>query len=279
MEIKNFSNVKLRAFEYNSRQEYEQSNKSSDFWVVLGIPTTIIFLITTLGLGRNILLLNDVTMTLGVGLTMICTLLVIASVIWLISSLYDVDDFMEECKERYKMWKYKKYHPIEASTLSKLNSVVQLKNGEMYRKYQFINAEKSDSKYITLQLPREDMTVWQTIKGRPTNENMCMFKKLSEVEMADILIPIQQYHEDNKYRAELERKEEEIKQQSEINSQVTSEDIKGLPLFKSMKTIADKTAQDVNKYNKEMQSNLKENKNIVKGMKSSKAVEGSTRKY
>jgi len=106
---------------------------------------------------------------------------------------------------------------------------------------------------------------------------MCMFKRLSEMEMLDILMPIQQYYEDKQYRAELEHKEAEIKRQSEINSQVTSEDINNLPLFKSMQKLADKTAKDVDEYNKEMQSNLKENQNIVDGMKSSEVIENKTK--
>src|SRR5699024_3364790 len=134
---------------------------------------------------------------------------------------------------------------------SELNGIVKTQNGELFRKYQFINAEQSGTNHITLQVPKNIVFDTYTVKGKPSVEKMCMFNRLSEMELSDILIPIKQYYEDKEYRAEMERKEAEIKRQSEINSRMTNEDINNLPLFKSMQAIADKTEQDINKYHKE----------------------------
>lgn len=251
----NYKNIE--PFKYNSRQEYEQKNKSGNFWFMLGVITSVLIVCITVFLmyytsSSNIVI--QILTIVAFGLSALCFL---GEVLWLFIDEYSLLDFMEECKKRYDMRKYRNYIPLEYQAWAELNSVIQLKNGEMYRKYQFINAEKSGVHHITLQLPKGDMIECST------NENMCMFKRLSEVEMTDILIPIKQYHEDEQYRIEMERKEAEIKRQSKINSRITNEDINNLPLFKSMQAIADKTEQDINNYHKEMQSNLNDNQDIM----------------
>lgn len=254
---------KLRPFEYNSREAYKRYNTAGEYWVMIALVISIISIISLiifaiLGASKY----NTLAMIGGVIAPFI-GLGVLMLALWLGVSEYSVGDFIDECIVRYKMWKHSNYIPIEAKAMSELNSVVKMKNGELFRKYQFINAEKSGTNYITLQVPKNIIFDTYTVKGTPSSEKMCMFNRLSEMELMDILIPIKQYYEDKQYREEMERKETEIKAQSEANSRITTEDIHNLPLFKSMQSLADKTEEDVKKYHKETQSHLKDNQDIV----------------
>ncbi|OEK59114.1 hypothetical protein [Staphylococcus equorum] len=94
-----------------------------------------------------------------------------------------------------------------------------------------------------------------------------MFNQLSEYEMLDILVPIKQYYEKRERTAEINREEAYTNKQSEINRSITSEDINDLPLFKSLQAVANKTEQDIERYNREMKSNVKENQDIAEKIK------------
>jgi len=256
-------------FKYKSRQAYKRHETAGEFWVMIATIMLIISIVTMMGLAILGLSKSSLFALIGTSISPFIFFAILSCIIWLGVSEYRVGDFIDECIVRYKMRKYPNYIPIEYSAITELNGIVKTQNGELFRKYQFINAEQSGTNHITLQVPKNIVFDTYTVKGKPSVEKMCMFNRLSEMELSDILIPIKQYYEDKEYRAEMERKEAEIKRQSEINSRMTNEDINNLPLFKSMQAIADKTEQDNNKYHKEMQSNLKDNQAIAENMKSS----------
>lgn len=253
----------INPFKYNSKEAYKRDNTDVEFWVIIAFLIVVMCISAIFILVAFILPKNNSLALISVAILTFLFFALFIFVAWLSLESYGVGVFIDECKARYKMWKHSNYIPIEAKAMSELNSVVKMKNGELFRKYQFINAEKSGTNYITLQVPKNIIFDTYTVKGTPSSEKMCMFNRLSEMELMDILIPIKQYYEDKQYREEMERKEREIKAQSEANSRITTEDIHNLPLFKSMQSLADKTEEDVKKYHKETQSHLKDNQDIV----------------
>lgn len=234
-----------------------------EFWVMIIMMVLIITVVPIMSLGFSVLSKNSPFVTISAMTLPFGFFAILVCGIVLGLAGYGVIDFIDECKERYRMRKYPKYIPIEYRVMAELNSVVKMQNGELFRKYQFINAEQSGTNYITLQVPKNILSDTYKVNDTTIAERMCMFNRLNEMELADILIPIKQYYEDKQYREEIERKEAEIKEQSEANSRITTEDINNLPLFKSMQSLVDKTEEDVKKYHEETQFHLKDNKDIV----------------
>lgn len=268
MEVEEKYNYKnIKPFKYKSRQVYRNQETMGEFWVMIATIVLIISIATIMSLTFFVLPKSSLFSLISVIISPIVLFAILSCIIWLGVSEYGMSYFIDECKERYKMRKYPNYIPIEYSAITELNSVVKMQSGELFRKYQFINAEKSGTNYITLQVPKNIIFDTYKVKGTPSAEKMCMFNRLSEMELMDILIPIKQYYEDKQYREEMERKETEIKAQSEANSRIKTEDIHNLPLFKSMQSLADKTEEDIKKYHKETQSHLKDNQDIVDKVK------------
>lgn len=253
----------INPFKYDSRESYKRNSTNVEFWVIIAFLIVVMCISAIFILVAFILPKDNSLALISVAILSFLFFALFGFVAWLSLESYGVGVFIDECKARYKMWKYPNYIPIEYSVIKELNSIVKMQSGELFRKYQFINAEKSGMNYITLQVPKNIIFDTYTVKGTPSAEKMCMFNRLSEMELMDILIPIKQYYEDKQYREEMERKETEIKAQSEANSRITTEDIHNLPLFKSMQSLADKIEQDIRKYHEETQSHLKDNQDIV----------------
>lgn len=257
----------INPFKYNSKEAYKRDNTDVDFWLMIA------FLIVVICIGAIFISLafispkDNLLALISVAILTFLFFAFFGFIAWLREDSYGVGNFIDECKVRYKMWKYPNYIPIEYSVIKELNSIVKMQSGELFRKYQFINAEQSGTNYITLQLPNDVLAIMYTVKDTPSVERMCMFNRLSEMELVDILIPIKQYYEDKQYREEMERKEAEIKAQSEANSRITTEDINNLPLFKSMQSLVDKTDEDIKRYYKETQTHMKDNQDIVDKVK------------
>lgn len=257
----------INPFKYVSRESYKRNSTNVEFWLIIAFLIVVICISAIFILVAFILPKDNSLALISAFILTFLFFALFGFVAWLSVESYGVGYFIDECKERYKMRKYPNYIPIEYSAITELNSIVKMQSGELFRKYQFINAEKSGTNYITLQVPKNIIFDTYKVKGTPSAEKMCMFNRLSEMELMDILIPIKQYYEDKQYREEMERKETEIKAQSEANSRIKTEDIHNLPLFKSMQSLADKTEEDIKKYHKETQSHLKDNQDIVDKVK------------
>lgn len=243
----------VKPYAYTSNKRYRQSDQ------YLGMGNIMTLLISFL-LGSVGLVLALCTSGVLAFIFCILTLILFTISIFIISYnvlYYDCSTLIRECKARYYFRKYKTYIPFKKGVIDEFNRVIQLKNGRMYRMYQFINAEQSSRQTITLQLPKDAQKVLSS------HQTLCMFQALNDVEMAELLLPIRQYYVDKYYRDQLEQKEAVMQRQSEINRRVTSEDINNLPLFKSMASLVNKTEQSVQQYQKEMTYHYKDNQAII----------------
>lgn len=252
------------AFQYGSRKEYEEKNKTITFYFIislfiLDIVFSTLFILMGVVNGVNI---NNILGTIfGIGVLNT----IIFSIITGINQTSFYIDFLEEFKERYRM-RDKQYQPISFSAYMDLNDLVQLNDGKLFRLYQFINAEESDIKYIAIELPKKSKII--TFDNTDQDErirlkNMCMFQWLEEVELSKIVTPIREYYRNKEINAKMKKEENIIKNLSKINATITDDEINDLPLFQTYKNLSKKAKEDVKEYNSEKQEHLKNLKKII----------------
>ncbi|RIL23388.1 hypothetical protein BUY99_05210 [Staphylococcus gallinarum] len=182
---------------------------------------------------------------------------------WIISG--GLGFYLEELVERINM-RDKNYKPLICTARIDLNYLVQLSNGYLFRQYQFINAEESGSDFIVIELPKDAKIINEANTSRENIEilnNTCMFDKVDEQELLAIITPITKYHEEKAYREKIKEEEKFVENQSKLNANITNNDIKNLPLFKSLKELKNKTDQEIQQYNEDTKNMLKENQKII----------------
>lgn len=258
---------RIKGFKYKSRDDYEKSNKTITFHVVICLAI-FSMMFATLCIVMGVLNGMEIEGILGI---LFCVGTLDAVIFSLILGFYGNPhfgndfDFFEELQERYRM-RNKQYQPMLYSACSDLNDVIQLSDGKLFRSYQFINVEKSDINYIAVELPKNS----KVISSDNTNQEerirlkkMCMFTWLGELELIKILTPIRDYYRNKKVNAKIKKEQEFIKKQSEINATITDDEILDLPLYQTYKNLSKKAKEDVKCYNREKQEHLKNIKNII----------------
>lgn len=266
MESINGVTRKFYPFKDNSNDEFKENNKTFEFWIF--ITTVLCVCLGLISMGVLIFLKNDILAVLLISLIFLSFIGFLLLFIFLMAYGYGFFEFLRECKIRKFIKNNPEYIPLEYRVLDKLNSVVKMEGGEMYRQYQFINAEMSGVDYIVVELPSKLVgTIPVNEYSSPREDEMCIFERLSEVEMSNILVPIKKHYEDLAYRKKLIKEEAYTKKQSEYNSRITNEDIQNLPLFKSLKAISDKNENEIECYRQELKTNLRENKEIIDKIK------------
>lgn len=256
---------KIYPYEYRTTADYKEKVMTSEFWFMLSLPFTI--LITAI-------LFFSTNVVIGVLSLVFAMFSAIGVLYFFLSALYGVTDFIDEFRVRKKFKKHNNYMPLKKEAHKTLNDIVKLKNGRLYRRYQFINVEKSDVDYVLVELPDNVESVSKNISKYASDEELCMFDALSEDDMLDILLPIKEYHEDKLHQSQLEQKrieesekQKEIYQQLEINRTVTKQDVRNLPLLKSLKSINNKAKRDISQYQEDIRENAKQNQSIIDEIK------------
>lgn len=250
---------RIDAFQYESRKEYEKENKTITFCVVISL------IIIDMILSTLIIVVGKDSEDILYGLAGVQILLIFILTFLLAGIGESYFDFFEEIKERYRM-RNKKYQPLSFSAYMDLNDLVQLYDGKLFRLYQFINAEKSDTKYIAIELPKKSKII--TFDNTDQEErirlkNMCMFQWLDEVKLSKIVTPIREYYRNKEMNAKIKKEENLIKNQSKINATITDDEIKDLPLFQTYKNLSKNAKEDVESYHSEKQEHLKKLEKII----------------
>ena len=254
----------FKPYVYQSRTAYEMKYKSINFWFsTLGfvIGVGLLFITIILNLLDMIGILKGQYIGYFFGSCFVSILFIWFS--WIISR--GLSFYLEEIVERINM-RDKNYQPLINTVRIELNYLVQLSNGYLFRQYQFINAEESGSDFIVIELPKDAKLINEVNTSRENREilnNTCMFNKVDERELLDIITPITKYHEEKAYREKVKEEENFVKSQSKINASITNNDIKNLPLFKSLKELENKTDEEIQQYNEDTKNNLKENQKII----------------
>lgn len=265
---------KIYPYEYRTTADYKEKVINFEFWIMSLLPFTI--LITALSFATTSLPSEVSTKDTLIAITgMVFMLLSAIGLIHnFVAAHYDVEDFIDELRIRKKFKKHDNYIPLKKEAHETLNDIVKLKDGRLYRRYHFINVEKSDVDYVLIELPDNVESVSKNISKYASDEEMCMFDALSEADMLDILLPIKAYHEDGLYQSQLEQKrieenekQKEIYRQSEINQKVTKQDVHNLPLLKSLKSVNNKAKRDISQYQEDIRENAKQNQSIIDEIK------------
>lgn len=265
---------KIYPYEYRTTADYKEKVINFEFWIMSLLPFTI--LIAVLSFATTSLPSEVSTKDTLIAITgMVFMLLSAIGLIHnFVSAHYGFTDFIDELRIRKKFKKHDNYTPLEKEALEALNDIVKLKDGRLYRRYHFINVEKSDVDYVLIELPDNVESVSKNISKYASDEEMCMFDALSEADMLDILLPIKAYYEDKLHQSQLEQKrikenekQKEIYQQSEINQKVTKQDVRNLPLLKSLKSINNKAKRDISQYQEDIRENAEQNQSIIDEIK------------
>lgn len=250
---------RIDAFQYGSRKEYEEKNKTITFHVVISLAILDI-IISTLFIATG----KDIESNLYAIAFFQMLMAIIFGCIFGIIEQSSYFDLFEEIKERYRM-RDKQYQPISFSAYMDLNDVVQLSDGKLFRLYQFINAEESNIKYIAIELPKKSKIItFDNTDERIRLKNMCMFQWLDEVKLSKIVTPIREYYRNKEISAKMKKEENIIKNQSKINATITDDEINDLPLFQTYKNLSKKAKEDVKDYNCEKQEHLKDLERIIR---------------
>lgn len=268
-------NRKIYPYKYRTTADYKEKVITSEFWFMLSaLSIMLIAVLSTL----------VASLLPVVSATVMAIVIIVALVVFMFSGaglfvlsaeeLYGFTDFIDELRIRKKFKKHDNYTPLEKEAHEALNDIVKLKDGRLYRRYHFINIEKSDADYVLVELPDNVESVSKNISKYASDEEMCMFDALSEADMLDILLPIKAYYEDKLHQSQLEQKrieenekQKEIYQQLEINRTVTKQDVRNLPLLKSLKSINNKAKRDISEYQEDIRENAKQNQSIIDEIK------------
>lgn len=257
----------FKPYVYQSRTAYEMKYKSIGFWfstlgLIIGVGlisiSIILMFIDMIGI-----LKGHSGHYIGYTFGSCASSILFFGFSWIISGGFNF--YLDELVERINM-RDKNYQPLINTVRIELNYIVQLSNGYLFRQYQFINAKESGSDFIAIELPKGAKIVNEVNTSRENREilnNTCMFDKVDEQELLAIITPITKYHVEKAYREKIKEEEKFSENQSKLNASVTNNDIKNLPLFKSLKELENKTDQEIQQYNEDTKNILKENQKII----------------
>lgn len=237
---------KIYPFIYNSREEYIEQNKSFDFYIFSFIAILSFGLIIT-GLFSLIISFSLATLFLLFGF----------AVFMVFFPNGCMTELIDELVERVNM-KNTNYQPLKENT-KELNNIVKLENGKLFRVYQFIKPESSGRDYVCYEIPKNAYI----LRNDELAEKSCLFSKLDDFKLGDILTPISKYYIDKEHRQKLKSDENYINKQSEINKNISKEEIDQLPLFNGLKYLQKDIKSEIDSYNKESEINLKQNQDII----------------
>ncbi|MFI8542388.1 hypothetical protein ACIGCI_12415 [Staphylococcus capitis] len=237
---------KIYPFIYNSREEYIEQNKSFDFYIFSFIAILSFGLIIT-GLFSLIISFSLATLFLLFGFGGFMGFFPTGC----------MTELIDELVERVNM-KNTNYQPLKENT-KELNNIVKLENGKLFRVYQFIKQESSGRDYVCYEIPKNAYI----LRNDELAEKSCLFSKLDDFKLGDILTPISKYYIDKEHRQKLKSDENYINKQSEINKNISKEEIDQLPLFNGLKYLQKDIKSEIDSYNKESEINLKQNQDII----------------
>lgn len=237
---------KIYPFIYNSREEYIEQNKSFDFYIFSFIAILSFGLIIT-GLFSLIISFSLATLFLLFGFGGFMGFFPTGC----------MTELIDELVERVNM-KNTNYQPLKENT-KELNNIVKLENGKLFRVYQFIKPESSGRDYVCYEIPKNAYI----LRNDELAEKSCLFSKLDDFKLGDILTPISKYYIDKEHRQKLKSDENYINKQSEINKNISKEEIDQLPLFNGLKYLRKDIKSEIDSYNKESEINLKQNQDII----------------
>lgn len=237
---------KIYPFIYNSREEYIEQNKSFDFYIFSFIAILSFGLIIT-GLFSLIISFSLATLFLLFGFAVFMGFFPNGC----------MTELIDELVERVNM-KNTNYQPLKENT-KELNNIVKLENGKLFRVYQFIKPESSGRDYVCYEIPKNAYI----LRNDELAEKSCLFSKLDDFKLGDILTPISKYYIDKEHRQKLKSDENYINKQSEINKNISKEEIDQLPLFNGLKYLQKDIKSEIDSYNKESEINLKQNQDII----------------
>lgn len=237
---------KIYPFIYNSREDYIEQNKSFVFYI-LSFIAILLFGVTITGLFSLIISFTLASLFLLFGFALFMGFVPTGCMIELI----------DELVERVNM-KNTNYQPLKENT-KELNNIVKLENGKLFRVYQFIKPESSGRDYVCYEIPKNAYI----LRNDELAEKSCLFSKLDDFKLGDILTPISKYYIDKEHRQKLKSDENYINKQSEINKNISKEEIDQLPLFNGLKYLQKDIKSEIDSYNKESEINLKQNQDII----------------
>lgn len=237
---------KIYPFIYNSREDYIEQNKSFVFYI-LSFIAILLFGVTITGLFSLIISFTLASLFLLFGFALFMGFVPTGGMIELI----------DELVERVNM-KNTNYQPLKENT-KELNNIVKLENGKLFRVYQFIKPESSGRDYVCYEIPKNAYI----LRNDELAEKSCLFSKLDDFKLGDILTPISKYYIDKEHRQKLKSDENYINKQSEINKNISKEEIDQLPLFNGLKYLQKDIKSEIDSYNKESEINLKQNQDII----------------
>lgn len=237
---------KIYPFIYNSREEYIEQNKSFDFYIFSFIAILSFGLIIT-GLFSLIISFSLATLFLLFGFGGFMVFFPTGC----------MTELIDELVERVNM-KNTNYQPLKENT-KELNNIVKLENGKLFRVYQFIKPESSGRDYVCYEIPKNAYI----LRNDELAEKSCLFSKLDDFKLGDILTPISKYYIDKEHRQKLKSDENYINKQSEINKNISKEEIDQLPLFNGLEYLQKDIKSEIDSYNKESEINLKQNQDII----------------
>lgn len=255
---------KIKPFEYTDKFEFRRKKINNIRYISYGL-----FLIVSIILIPVLCIISLIwdPNTTNKGLTSILktimlielsglSLIYLGYTIFYQSIRYDINKFLEERKIRKKLKQSDNYQPLSYAGKS-LNNVIELSNGKLFRMYHFISIDKCNDQEIFIELPvgyKEDKSLM--------SEDLCMFKRLNEIELCNLLTHIQEYYVEKRFRENLYSSESIQKEKASISSKITFNELEALPTFKSLYKLKEITENEFNLYNSE----LKKQQLIMRGL-------------
>lgn len=235
---------------------------------------------------RNFLIGESIVTLIGIGIVITLSILlshvpktggIAVGLLWLIALMIIsilVLDQLKLIKRLVRQKNYPYYQPYNEK-LRELNHIIEMQDGKLFRRYHFINAEESDTKRIVTEIPysayehKEDGNISVNVSKQAEDkanarEQACIFERLSEVELANKVTPILEYHRKQKENQAINEKEAYINKQSKLNADITEKDMKQLPLFQSLEKITAQVQKDIEAEQNRQQANAEALHNIVK---------------
>lgn len=168
---------------------------------------------------------------------------------------------LDYLKGFFKTKRFKNFQKLKPEAMKELNEIVEEENGMLFRKYQYIVADKSTTTIMVLDIPHNA----KIHAGKSVSKSeACMFRELDEAGLCDIVTPISEYHRSIELNKKMEQQERYFEEQRKINNKINNEVIQNKPLFKSLSKIRSSIESDVEKYNEEQQGNVSQYSKILK---------------
>lgn len=252
---------RLKPFLYKSRQDYEENNRPVAL-IVLFMEIALVSILTIIVTNYFWHSINGTKSSFITILEWASAVVIIISNIQYVYVKFDLDS---RIKELFKIGD-KKYQPIQKHDYNKLNHIIKYDDGQLYRKYQFIEPSKSNQNEIVVEIPKEAKEITDKNTSQEMLERLeqhCIFKALTKHEMSNLLASIREYYIEKAYRLKLEKEKAFTEKQSEINAKVTTKRLKELPLFKGMNEIVKNSENEIENYHELHQIHLKENNKIL----------------